>query len=164
MFVAVQVSPVICPAIVSGRDDRDVAGGIEAPEARVDQEQADRHQPDIVRRDVARRPVGPEFADARTEHDEEGKCRAAGDGVNNAGSIGVMIAPQLHHPARGCQPQAASRIHMTEPISTAMIQNAPERARSMIAPEMIEAVVIENSRKAPQNTPLRRCQSAARPA
>ena len=50
---------------------------------------------------------------------------------------------------------------MTEPISTAMIQNAPERARSMIAPDMIEAVVIENRRNAPQNTPLRRCQSRA---
>ena len=31
----------------------------------------------------------------------------------------------------------------------------------MIAPEMIEAVVIEKSRNAPQNTPFRRCQYAA---
>ena len=39
-----------------------------------------------------------------------------------------------------------------------MIQKAPTRARSMMAPEMIEAVVIENSRNAAQNTPLSRCQ------
>ena len=99
MFVAVQVSPVIWPAIVRRADDRDVAGGVEAPEAGVDQEQTDRYQPRIVGRDIARRPVRPEFADARTENDQKGKGRAAGDGVHDAGGIGIMIAPQLHHPA-----------------------------------------------------------------
>ena len=49
-------------------------------------------------------------------------------------------------------------IQATDPISTAIIQNAPTRARSMMAPEMIEAVVMEKSRKAAQNTPLSRCQ------
>ena len=49
-------------------------------------------------------------------------------------------------------------IQATDPISTAMIQKAPTRARSMIAPEMIDAVVMENSRNAAKNTPFRRCQ------
>ena len=65
-------------------DDRDVAGGVEAPEAGIDQEQADRDQPDIVGRDVARRAVGPELADARAEHDQEGERRAAGDRMHDA--------------------------------------------------------------------------------
>ena len=56
-------------------------------------------QPDIMWRYVARCPVGSEFADAGPENDQEGKGRAAGDGMNDAGSIGVMIAPQPHHPA-----------------------------------------------------------------
>jgi hypothetical protein len=51
-------------------------------------------------------------------------------------------------------------IHITEPIRTARIQNAPDRMRSITAPETIEAAVHENSRKAAQNTPLRRAQKA----
>src|SRR3954465_5548301 len=46
------------------------------------------------------------------------------------------------------QPQAASRIHTTEPSRHASTRNALNRARSMIAPDMIEAVVHENSRNA----------------
>ena len=162
MLVAVQVSPVIWPAIVAGADHRDVAGRIEAPEARIDQEQPDRHQPGVVRRNVAWRAVGTEFADARTKHDQHRQRRAAGDGMNDTGRIGIVVAKVLDHPASGCQPQAASMIQQTEPISTAMNQKAPERMRSMTAPEMIDAVVIENSRNAAQNTPLRRCQMQSR--
>src|SRR3954471_99196 len=46
------------------------------------------------------------------------------------------------------QPQAASRIHTTEPSRHASTRYALSRARSMIAPDMIEAVVHENSRNA----------------
>ena len=45
-------------------------------------------------------------------------------------------------------------IQKTEPITTAMIRNAPVRVRSMTAPEMIEAAVHENSRNAAQKTPV----------
>jgi hypothetical protein len=51
-------------------------------------------------------------------------------------------------------------IQVTEPSITAMIQKAPERTRSMIEPETIEAVVQENNRKAAQNTPFNRAHSA----
>jgi hypothetical protein len=46
------------------------------------------------------------------------------------------------------QPQAASRIHTTEPSRLARIRYADRRTRSSSAPDMIEAVVQENSRKA----------------
>src|SRR5215218_8061273 len=46
------------------------------------------------------------------------------------------------------QPQAASRIQTTDPSTTARIRYAESRARSMIAPDMIEAVVQLNSRNA----------------
>src|SRR4051812_17829795 len=51
-------------------------------------------------------------------------------------------------------------IHVHEPSSTAIIQNAPDFMRSMMDPETIDAVVQENSRKAPQNTPFSRAQRA----
>jgi hypothetical protein len=51
-----------------------------------------------------------------------------------------------HPPA--LQPQAASRIQTTEPRNTARTRYAERRARSMIAPDMIEAAVQLNSRKA----------------
>src|SRR5262247_1629066 len=51
-------------------------------------------------------------------------------------------------------------IQVTDPSMTAISQNAPDFTRSMIEPETIEAVVQENSRKAPQNTPLRRAHKA----
>ncbi len=76
-----------------------VAGGVEAPEARIDEEQADGHQPHIVGRDITRRAVGPELADARTEHDEEGERSAAGKRVDDARGVGIVIAPQFDHPA-----------------------------------------------------------------
>ena len=47
-------------------------------------------------------------------------------------------------------------IQNTEPISTARMQNAEVRMRSMTAPETMEAAVHENSRNAAQNTPLMR--------
>ena len=47
-------------------------------------------------------------------------------------------------------------IQVTEPIITAMIQNAPDLMRSMTAPETIDAAVHENSRKAAQKTPVMR--------
>src|SRR4051794_9916431 len=46
------------------------------------------------------------------------------------------------------QPQAASRIQTTEPRSTARTRYADRRARSMREPDMIDAVVHENSRNA----------------
>ena len=46
------------------------------------------------------------------------------------------------------QPQAASRIHTTEPRNAASTRYADSRTRSMSAPDMIEAVVHENRRKA----------------
>src|SRR3954470_1213680 len=46
------------------------------------------------------------------------------------------------------QPQAASRIQTTEPRKAASRRYADRRTRSMIAPDMIEAVVQENRRKA----------------
>ena len=49
-------------------------------------------------------------------------------------------------------------IQVTEPIMTAMIQNAPERIRSITEPETIEAAVHENSRNAAQNTPVMRSE------
>src|SRR5215203_6202339 len=52
------------------------------------------------------------------------------------------------------QPQAASRIHTTEPRRTARTRYAEMRARSMIAPDMIDAVVHENSRNARKKTRL----------
>jgi hypothetical protein len=52
------------------------------------------------------------------------------------------------------QPQAASRIQTTEPSMQARIRYAESRARSMIAPDMIDAVVHENSRKARKKTRL----------
>src|SRR5919109_2426006 len=52
------------------------------------------------------------------------------------------------------QPQAASRIHTTEPSMHARSRYAVRRARSMIAPDMIDAVVHENSRKARKKTRL----------
>ena len=51
-------------------------------------------------------------------------------------------------------------IQVHEPTSTAMIQNEPDRIRSITDPEMIDAAVHENSRKAAQNTPLMRAQPA----
>ena len=51
-------------------------------------------------------------------------------------------------------------IQVKEPTSTAISQKAPERTRSMMAPETIEAAVQENRRKAAQNTPLTRAHSA----
>src|SRR5262245_18128941 len=80
-----------------GRDDRNVARGIEAPEARIDEEQPDRDEPLIVGRYVARRPVGSEFSDTGTENDQVGKHRAASDGMDDAASIGVMVAPKFYH-------------------------------------------------------------------
>src|SRR4029079_3800592 len=52
------------------------------------------------------------------------------------------------------QPQAASRIQTTEPRMHARIRYAVRRARSIIAPDRIEAVVHENSRKARKKTRL----------
>jgi hypothetical protein len=49
---------------------------------------------------------------------------------------------------------------VTEPSITATSQNAPERMRSMMEPETIEAVVQEKSRKAAQNTPFSRAHRA----
>ena len=49
-------------------------------------------------------------------------------------------------------------IQVNEPITTARIQKAEGRMRSMVAPETIDAAVHENSRKAAQNTPLMRAQ------
>src|SRR4051795_459470 len=46
------------------------------------------------------------------------------------------------------QPQAASRIHTTEPSRQASTREALIRARSMIAPDRIEAVVHEKRRNA----------------
>src|SRR5262245_51650698 len=46
------------------------------------------------------------------------------------------------------QPQAASRIQTTDPSSTASTRYAESRTRSSSAPDMIEAVVQENNRKA----------------
>src|SRR3954451_5291908 len=46
------------------------------------------------------------------------------------------------------QPHAASRIQTTEPSATARIGYAEIRARSMIAPDRIDAVVHEKSRNA----------------
>ena len=46
------------------------------------------------------------------------------------------------------QPQAASRIHTTEPSRQASTRYALIRARSMIAPDRIEAVVHEKRRNA----------------
>src|SRR3712207_3649019 len=51
-----------------------------------------------------------------------------------------------HPPA--LQPQAASRIHTTEPSRHASRRYALIRTRSIRAPDMIEAVVHENSRNA----------------
>src|SRR5262245_55658783 len=52
------------------------------------------------------------------------------------------------------QPQAASRIHTTDPSAQARIRYALRRARSMIAPDMIDAVVHEKSRNARKKTRL----------
>src|SRR5215204_3467636 len=57
-----------------------------------------------------------------------------------------------HPPA--LQPHAASRIQTTEPRTHARIRYAERRARSMIAPDMIEAVVQEKSRNARKKTRL----------
>ena len=51
------------------------------------------------------------------------------------------------------QPQEASRIQITEPSRQASSRYAESRARSMMAPDMIEAVVQEKSRNAAQKTP-----------
>ena len=51
-------------------------------------------------------------------------------------------------------------IQVNEPITTARIQKAVLRMRSMTAPETIDAAVHENSRKAAQKTPLIRDQKA----
>src|SRR5215204_5613487 len=52
------------------------------------------------------------------------------------------------------QPQAASRIQTTEPRIHARTRYAVRRARSMIAPDMIDAVVHENRRNARKKTRL----------
>src|ERR671924_2062033 len=52
------------------------------------------------------------------------------------------------------QPQAASRIQTTEPSSTASRRYAESRTRSSRAPDMIDAVVHENSRKDRKKTRL----------
>src|SRR5215218_6591444 len=59
----------------------------------------------------------------------------------------VSQPPALH-------PQAASRIQTTEPRMHARTRYAVRRARSMMAPDMIDAVVQENSRKARKKTRL----------
>src|SRR5919201_4415538 len=51
------------------------------------------------------------------------------------------------------QPHAASRIQMTDPRMHARTRYAESRARSMSAPDKIDAVVHEKSRNAAQNTP-----------
>gem|GEM_PF-4444900 len=45
-------------------------------------------------------------------------------------------------------------IQVTDPIITAMIQNAPDLTRSIKDPETIDATVQEKRRNAPQNTPV----------
>jgi hypothetical protein len=45
-------------------------------------------------------------------------------------------------------------IQVNEPMTTARIQKALGRIRSITAPDTIEAAVQENSRKAAQNTPF----------
>ena len=52
------------------------------------------------------------------------------------------------------QPQAASRIHTTEPSITARSRNAERRMRSISAPDMIDAVVHEKRRNARKKTRL----------
>src|ERR687897_3628034 len=52
------------------------------------------------------------------------------------------------------QPQAASRIQTTDPRKAASSRYADRRTRSSSAPDMIEAVVHENSRKARKKTRL----------
>src|SRR5215208_3254454 len=59
----------------------------------------------------------------------------------------VSQPPALH-------PQAASRIQTTEPRMQARTRYADSRARSMIAPDMIDAVVHEKSRNARKKTRL----------
>ncbi|MNC27714.1 hypothetical protein D3C75_758980 [compost metagenome] len=54
----------------------------------------------------------------------------------------------------GCQLQAAPRIHTTEPRMIARTMKALIRVRSMIAPDMIEAVVAANSTNAAQKMPV----------
>ena len=54
----------------------------------------------------------------------------------------------------GCQPQAADRIHTTEPSTTARMMNADSRMRSITEPDMMDAVVQANRVNAPQNTPV----------
>src|SRR5919204_6258107 len=53
------------------------------------------------------------------------------------------------------QPHDASRIQITEPRMQAKSRYADRRTRSISAPERIDAVVHENSRKAAQKTPER---------
>ena len=57
------------------------------------------------------------------------------------------------HPAE-LQPQAASMIHTAEPSRTVRNRYAESRTRSMSAPDMIEPVVQEKSRKARKKTRL----------
>ena len=63
-----------------------------------------------------------------------------------------MEAEAKREPAAGAPPQAASRIQTTEPRTHARTRYAESRARSMIAPDMIDAVVHEKSRKARKKT------------
>jgi hypothetical protein len=79
---------------------RDVARGVETPEAGVDQEQPDTHQPDVLRRDIARCPISPELANARSEVDQHRKTGTTRDRVHHTGCIGIMITQHLHHPTR----------------------------------------------------------------
>jgi hypothetical protein len=44
-------------------------------------------------------PSGVEASEARSEHHEDAEGEAAGDAVDDAGRVGVVVAEQLDHPA-----------------------------------------------------------------
>jgi len=65
-------------------DDGNIAGGIEAPEPGIDQEQSDGHKPRIVRRYLSWSSVRAEFANPWSQYNQHGKCCAAGNGMHDS--------------------------------------------------------------------------------
>jgi hypothetical protein len=90
---------------------------------------------------------GPRFRSTPSVNAPATPCTTA-DAIESWKPKRVVIQPPE------LQPQAASRIHTTEPSITARIKKAERRTRSMSAPDMIDAVVQENSRKARKKTRL----------
>ena len=81
------------------RDDGNIAGHVETPKSRIYKEQADANQPRVLLSDISNDAAGAEFSDPGTENNQHTERATAGNGVDDAGGVGIVITQQLDHPA-----------------------------------------------------------------